>query len=199
MGRTAGLCPARVAGNENAPVMPSPDPKQSRWFAEEIHPHEAILRGYLRGAFPAVQDIDDVVQESYLRVWKAASVRQIASAKAFLFRVARNVALDLVRRHRSCPVQPVGNLALLPVIEEKSAEAEAPSLEARITLLVEAVEALPPRSREVMILCKFQSLSYREAAAQLGISEKTVGEHLYRGMKRLGEELQRRGVTQFPE
>lgn len=179
--------------------MPPPDSKQSRWFAEEIHPHEAILRGYLRGAFPAVRDIDDVVQESYLRVWKAASVRRVESAKAFLFRVARNIALDLMRRHRSSPVTTVGDLTLLPVIAEKPAPAGAAGLEERITLLVEAMEELPPRSREVMILCKLHSLSYREAAARLGISEKTVGEHLYRGMKRLGEGLQRRGVTHFPE
>ena len=66
-----------------------------RWFAEKIQPHAGQLRAYLREAFPAVPDVEDVVQESYLRVWRARTGQPIIFPKAFLFRVARNVALDI--------------------------------------------------------------------------------------------------------
>ena len=73
---------------------------RARWFTEQVQPHDANLRGYLRGSFPAMDEVDDVVQESYLRLWKARAVQPIKSGKAFLFRVARNLALDLLRRRR---------------------------------------------------------------------------------------------------
>ena len=169
----------------------------SRWFAEEVHPHDATLRGYLRGSFPTVRDVDDVVQESYLRIWKARAGRPILSAKAFLFRVARNVALDLLRHGRSSPVEAVGDLAELRVIDDKPGVAERMGTAERIEILAAALDALPPRCREIMILCKLQGQTYRQVAARFGISEKTVAEHVYRGAQRLGEELHQRGVHRF--
>src|SRR5580693_2470646 len=59
--------------------------EQIRWFTEEVHPHEPSLRAYLNGSFPTVRDLDDVVQESYLRIWQARAAYPIGSARAFLF------------------------------------------------------------------------------------------------------------------
>jgi RNA polymerase sigma-70 factor (ECF subfamily) len=170
---------------------------QARWFADEVHAHESSLRSYLRGSFPAVRDVDDVVQESFLRVWKARAQRPVHSTKAFLFRIARNVALDFVRRSRTSPIAPVGELAELPVIDERSGAADTLVVRERIAVLTEALEALPRRCREVVVRCKLQGQSYREAADALGLSEKTVTEHVYRGTQRLGEELHKRGVDSF--
>ncbi|MGH8016703.1 MAG: RNA polymerase sigma factor [Opitutaceae bacterium] len=83
----------------------SPHTDQTRWFAEEVHVHEASLRSYVRGAFPAVHDVV-VVQESYLRIWRARLAQPIVSSKAFLFTVARHVVNDLARRARRSPVHP---------------------------------------------------------------------------------------------
>lgn len=67
--------------------------EQAQWFANEVHAHASQLKAYLRGAFPSVRDVDDVVQESYLRIWKARAIHPIESAKTFLFTIARRVAL----------------------------------------------------------------------------------------------------------
>src|SRR3954471_24912441 len=83
--------------------MPPPNTDQARWFANEVHAHDGQLRAYLRGTYPAVRDVDDVVQESYLRTWKARLAHPIASTKSFLFQVARNLAVDVVRRKQSAP------------------------------------------------------------------------------------------------
>lgn len=170
---------------------------EARWFADEVHVHERSLRSYLQGSFPSVRDVDDVVQESYLRVWRARAGQPIQFARAFLFRIARNVALDLVRRHRSSPVEPVGDLAGLAVLDDKAAVVETISTHEKIALLVDALDALPRRCREIVILCKLEGKSYREVATALGLSEKTVAEHVYRGAQRLGEELGKRGVRAF--
>jgi RNA polymerase sigma factor (sigma-70 family) len=52
--------------------------KQESWFAEEVHTHDSQLKSYLRSSFPALRDVDDVVQESYLRIWRRQLVRPIA-------------------------------------------------------------------------------------------------------------------------
>jgi len=172
-------------------------PDQTRWFSDEVHRHDASLKAYLRGAFPSVRDVEDVVQESYLRIWVARAAKPVTSARAFLFTVARNVALDLIRRHRNSPIDPVGDLGALAVMEDRPGVVEAASTEEKVRLLAVALTSLPPRSREVIMLCKLQGLTHREAAVHLGIAEKTVDEHLLRGLKRLGELLRRQGGIDY--
>lgn len=84
-------------------VPPNKPKGPEKWFAEEVQPHGPSLRAFLRGRFPAVRDVDDVVQESYLRIWKARARHPIDSAKAFLFRIARNLALDTLRHEKNSP------------------------------------------------------------------------------------------------
>lgn len=175
---------------------PSPGPGQNdlRWFAEEVHPHDACLRSYLRSSLPPSADVDDVVQESYIRIWKARAREPITSAKAFLFRIARNLALDRLRRQRSAPMLGMDNLDALPAPDDATSAVDSISRQEKEQLLAEALATLPPRGRELIILCKLDRLSHREAAEKLGISERTVGEHLLRSTRRLGAELRRRGL-----
>ncbi|MES2696368.1 MAG: RNA polymerase sigma factor [Verrucomicrobiota bacterium] len=173
------------------------DVDQTRWFTDEVRAHESSLRSYLRGSFPTVRDVDDVVQESFLRIWKARAGQPIQSARAFLFRVARNLALDVVRRRRVAPVEAVGELAELRVVDERPGAAETLNAQEKLAVLTDALDALPVRCREAIILCKLQGKSYREAAMSLGIAEKTIAEHVYRGTQRLGEELNKRGIDRF--
>ena len=82
--------------------MPHPT-DQARWFAEEVDPHRGALRAYVQRAFPGVRDVDDVVQDSLLRIWTARASRQIGCARAFLFKIARNRALDPLHRRAAKP------------------------------------------------------------------------------------------------
>lgn len=81
--------------------MDSPQSDSTKWFTEEVQPHEPVLRSYLRGAFPAVRDLDDVVQESYLRLWRARTEEPIRSAKAFLFTAARRILSIFCARNKT--------------------------------------------------------------------------------------------------
>jgi RNA polymerase sigma-70 factor (ECF subfamily) len=159
-----------------------------------VHAHEASLRSYLRGAFPAVRDVDDVVQESFLRVWKACATQPIRSARAFLFTVARRLALDHVRHERASPIDPVGHLAALAVVADRLDVVEDIGRRERIGLLAEAIADLPARCREVFLLYKVQGLPRREAAARLGLSEKTVEVHTARAMRHCENFFRRKGV-----
>jgi len=176
------------------PAVDPPSADHAQWFADEVQPHGSSLEAYLRGAFPAVRDAEDVVQESLLRLWKFRAAQPIRSAKAFLFKVARNIALDSVRHTRRSPILAVPDLAALPVLEEEMDVPDAACRSEEIALLADALEALPPRCREIIILRKFQNLPQKDVAARLGISELTVQEQVYRGVRRLEKILTKRGV-----
>lgn len=179
-------------------AAPCPTPKeQSRWFADEVHVHDTQLKAYLRGSFPSIPDVDDVVQESYLRVWKVRAVQPIHSAKSFLFTVARRLALKVVRKNGNAPFVPVGDLGALGVLDAERSAADSVSAQEKIDLLADAMMTLPPRCREIVILHKLQGLPQREVAERLGLSERTVEGQVRIGVKRCLAYLQRRGVSEF--
>lgn len=155
-------------------------------------PHDAKLKAYLRGAFPAVRDVDDVVQESFARVWRRQVARPVASARAFVFTVARRLALDLVRRERRSPFDAGAVAAALTVPDPAADTAEQVCQREEIALLLAAVEKLPGRMREIFVLRKFEGFPQREIAARLGISENTVEAQIGRAHRKCEAYLRRR-------
>lgn len=166
----------------------------SRWFSVEVAPHGAALKSYLRGAFPAVRDVEDVVQESFLRVWRARVRQPIRSSKSFLFQVARRIAIDLLRRERISPLAPACDTAAETVADERACGITLACARDEVELLVRAFDALPPRCREVLMLRKLDGLSYRDIALRLGITETAVEQAVTRGARRLEAHLAKYGT-----
>ena len=178
------------------PTLPPQDAQQARWFAEEVQPHEAALRGYLRGKFPGYPDIDDLVQETYARLLQAHAQHPVHSARSFLFATARNAAYDFFRRRKIIAIDGIAEIDLLPVLEDRPGVAETVCHDQELQLLAEAIQALPDRCRQVVTLRKIYGLAHRELARQLGISEHTVNAQVAIGVLRLRAYLTTRGVTQ---
>lgn len=172
---------ARLPASSLSAVSPS---NLSRWFAEEVQPHEPALRAYLQARFPSLADHDDIVQESYVRLLRAQAAGYVRCAKAFLFTTARNVALDLLRRRRVVPIEAVTDFKELSVLEERTGAAELVDQQHELEALADAVRALPDRCRQVIMLRYLDELSYKEIAAQLGISPETVKVHMAKGIRR---------------
>ena len=169
------------------------------WFATEVQPHDAPLKAYLRGAFPSVRDVDDVVQESYLRLLRTRAERPLGVARAYLFRIARHLAVDLLRRETASPVRAaLASEDLATVVDSSRGVAESVCAAEEIALLGAAIAELPDRCRDVFVLRKLHGLSQKEIAARLGLSEQTVQVQVSRGVKRCGHFLRRHhlGVPQ---
>ena len=179
------------------PERPPHDSNHVQWFADEVQPHEPALRTYLRNRFPKERDVDDVVQESFLPLWKVRTGRQVRFAKALLFKVARHLVIDLARRRKTFPEDAVRDLDVQNVIEEGSSVVDVVSLREKTRLLAEAIDSLPARCREIVILRKLRSMPQREVALHLGLSEKTVEAHVNRGIRRCEEYLRKRGVHHY--
>lgn len=160
-----------------------------------MHAHDEHLKAYLRTSFPTVRDVDDIVQESYLRIWRRQSIQPVRTAKAFLFTIARRLSIDWLRREKCSVLEMVEDLESVAVADEGKSTAEAVASAEITTLLVAAIDDLPPRCREVVILRKFKLLSARETALQLGLKEATVEMQLSRGNARIRAHLAAHGVT----
>lgn len=132
-----------------------------------------------------------------MRVWFARAKHPIQSAKGFLFKVARHMAIDVTRRNKISPVVPVRDLDGLTVLADEPDAVDAASMQEKARLLAQAIDTLPARCREIVILRKLQSLPQKEVAARLGIAEKTVEAQLARGIKRCETYLRRLGVHHY--
>jgi RNA polymerase sigma-70 factor (ECF subfamily) len=198
-GRTTPPLSSETTLQSEAPPI---EPVNSCWFSSEVHVHDATLKGYLRRSFPSIRDVDDVVQESYLRVWRRQITRPIeqvsgsvrASVKAFLFQVARRLALDTIRHERASPIETVTEIERSSVMDVGRGIHEIVCTNEEFQLLLEAIETLPARCRAVVVLRKIHGYSPPEAARKLGISEETVHVQTRRGLLRVQEFLRERSV-----
>lgn len=181
-----------------SPAAPASGVSAAKWFTEEVHVHAAPLRSYLRGAFPSVRDVDDVVQESFLRVWKARTLEPIRFSKSFLFKVARHLAIDHIRHKGASPLISVTEIESLSVLDERASVSDRAGTNEEVEMLIEAIDALPARCREIVMLRKLRGLSQKEIALRLGISEQTVQVQVVRGVKRCAKYLRHRGLHPRP-
>jgi RNA polymerase sigma factor (sigma-70 family) len=176
-------------------MLPSCDAEMTRWFAEEVHPHEPALRSYLRSHFPTLRDIDDLVQETYMRVLHARTAGRVAETRPYLFSTARNAAIDLCRRNRIVAFEPIVETHRSFVVEAGADAAETLNHDQELALLSDAFRALPARCRQVLTLRKLHGLSHRAIAEKLGISENTVSAQITLGVYRIRAYLVARGVS----
>ena len=173
----------------------TPTAEEHRWFSEEVHVHEPSLRAYLRTQFPFTRDMDDVVQESFLRLWRVRMEQPVRYAKALLFKVARHLVIDTARRNQISPINPIPDLNALPVVDDgRPGPAEAACKRDEVVMLAAAIDSLPARCREILILRKLHGVPQKEIAAQLGLSEQTVQVQVSRGVRRCEEFFEAHGV-----
>ena len=172
-----------------------PPSEQARWFAEEIQPHEPALRAYLHTRFPSLGDHDDLVQETYTRLFRAQAAGGVRYPKAFLFTTARNAAFDLFRRRGAKPTEAATEASEAVMLAEQPDAAEQVDQQHQLEVLAAAVRALPDRCREVIMLRYLDGLAYKEIAEQLGISPETVKVHMAKGMRRCAAYFAERGLV----
>jgi RNA polymerase sigma-70 factor (ECF subfamily) len=151
-----------------------------------------------RFAYRYVRSVDgakDLVQEAFLRLWRQRGKVDLAgrTTRSYLHTTVRYLALDQLRRRRMANRWRQEYLAP-ELLEHGALLAEGDSedeleREEVARALKQAVHSLPPRQQQVLLMRWEQQASYNEIADALGISPKTVGVHLARGVQRLRELL----------
>jgi len=159
------------------------------WFVREVLPLEAALMQFLRRSWPNKSDIDDLAQEVYARVYEAAREKIPKPVKPFVFTIARNLLIDRVRHEQVVPIEAVADLETLGVAVDAPGPDRNVMAQDELRRLQAALEKLPPRCREVVVLGRIEGLSGKEISQRLGIGASTVSEHLATGMNTLADLL----------
>lgn len=163
------------------------------WFVDEVLVLEAALLGYLRRHWRDVEEIVDLRQETYARVYAAARRARPTHVKAFVFMTARNLMIDRARRAQVVSIDTIADFESLPVIVDEPNAEEQLSSRQELRALREALQKLPRRCREIVVMRKIQGRSQRDVANALGIAEGTVEKQIGKGIRKLADLLYGQG------
>ncbi len=164
-----------------------------RWFDSAVRPLQGHLRRYLARHFHLGSEVEDVIQESYLRLCRLRTQRDLEKVHGLLFTIARHVAVDALRRRRRSPFVDVTREQACAVAGEHDV-AEATARRQERQLLAVACASLPPRCREALQMRHLQGMSGSDVAARMGISGRTLENHISRAVKGCVAFLRERGV-----
>lgn len=196
-----------------AVTQPEPQPEESDEAREEGELVQASARGdqdafqrlveryrrlVLRVAFRSMGDMslaEDVAQEAFLKVFKG--LPRYRPEKPFvhwLHRVVANAVTDELRRKR--PIESLDEMVQLPAADEEGPQ-DVADHHAVQQAVREAIAALPPRYRDIIVLQVFHELTYEEIARRLGLPLGTVMWRLNMAKRLLRKQLGEQG--QAPE
>lgn len=148
------------------------------------------LRNYIRRLVRSEDAVEEIVQEAFLRTYEQADA--VKTPRAFLFSTARNLAADRRRHERIAATDPVGDFDDSAVVARDKAPEDVLIADEASRLLKHAIDRLPPQCHAALTLKVFHGYSYKEIAATLGLSEKTVEKHIGTGLDRVHTYLRAR-------
>ena len=138
----------------------------------------------------------DVLHETYLRLEGLSEIGPVRDPRAYLFRVALNIASDRRRTEsRRLTVDEVD--CLLDIPDDRPDAARVIEDRSEVELLRRAIAELPARRRRVLTLARIEGLSNRQIAAQLGVTVRTVETDLKQAVEHCAERLKRRLPDKF--
>lgn len=147
-----------------------------------VEPLSEFLSYYTRNK----EDIEDVIQDVFIKLWAERDSLNIFYIKTYLYKAVRNQMLTLLRNQKN------REILLDQWAKELVQDIEAKDIIDRIefeTLYQEAITQLPPKCRDIYFLSREQQYSYKEIAQLRGISEKTVENQMSIALKKLKEYL----------
>jgi RNA polymerase sigma factor (sigma-70 family) len=156
--------------------------EQDQRISEVVEREQSRLRHFIRRRVPDPRDAEDILQDVFYELVEANRLLMpIEHVTAWLFRVARNRVTDLFRRKKPEPLGAVGiddddeALGIEDLLPSPDAGPDA--VYARTVLLDElalAVDELPEDQREVFIAHEVEGRSFKEMAAETGVSVNTL-------------------------
>jgi RNA polymerase sigma-19 factor, ECF subfamily len=160
--------------------MPTTSDSPNEIFTKLFAESRQALHRYIRRFVGSSETAKEIVQEAFLRTYRQRE--SVTTLRAFLFSTARNLAANEYRHRRIMERGVMGDFG------DSRFKTERESLEAELLrdernqLIQEAIDRLPPQCRAAFTLRVFHECSYKEVAARLGISPKTVEKHIARGL-----------------
>lgn len=134
-------------------------------------------------------DVDDLVQEVFLRLTRRGDLDEIGNLEGYIFQTAANILRDRLRHrftHHMDSHEPLSDRE----VEDAAFSPERVLLgKGALHRLTHAIVSLPERTRLVFVCCRIEGLPYADVATRLGISLSAVNKHMAKAMDRLMDEM----------
>ncbi|MGI2033381.1 RNA polymerase sigma factor [Rhizobium panacihumi] len=128
---------------------------------------------------------EDLTQDTFVRLWERRSVPlDPTHLQNYVMRTGRNIAIDFQRRERIAPfVHGIDHLDF--IVDQTPTPEDTVAARQELQTLSVAIEALPPRARQVFVMARIDGLTYVDIGEKLGISPKTVFSHMVTALEKL--------------
>ncbi|MET0370724.1 MAG: RNA polymerase sigma factor [Sphingobium sp.] len=150
----------------------------------DLAPHLPALRSWLSRQLSNGADIDDVVQDIWVRLCgRDADQPAIGNARAYMFQTARSVLAD---RHRRASVRMRDRHGELTELDHPVEEVTPERVlmgKQQVLTVSQRIGMLPERTRDIFLLNRFDQMSYRDIAAATGLSVSAVEKHMMKALR----------------
>jgi RNA polymerase sigma factor (sigma-70 family) len=155
----------------------------------EVLPLEPMLTGFLRRNRCSAAEVADLSQETFARIYEAARRERPLLVKPFLFQIARNLMIDHLRKQSVVSLETMADCEWMNVPDDGPSSERQASARQELRLLQAALDELPPRCRQIVMMQRVDGMPQKDIAQQLGITVETVQTHLAKGMRLLAQAL----------
>lgn len=156
---------------------------KNSWFRKTVVSLESPLLKYTIKILTRVAPSEEVVQESFLKLWKQEYPGQFEHyPKAWLYKVCRNMAIDILRKEKKISLEDnLEEILSRPCISEKLFEASQ---------IMQEIGKLDKSEQEVLVLKFNDDLTYKEIAELTGLSVSLVGVRIHNALKKIKDVIQ---------
>jgi RNA polymerase sigma factor (sigma-70 family) len=156
--------------------------------------HQAAIKRVL-GRYVSLEDRNDLLQEAFLKAYAAEMTTPIRDAKAFLFRVAKNLALSEVTKKSRSDTDYIEDLSGSQVFEDDRSGSVEALIDGRRKLFVlsQALAHLPEECQRVFLMRKVEGLRIKQIATRLNVSVSTVEKRLAKALLLCNRHLRQQG------
>jgi len=155
--------------------------------------HRSILMAYLARFLIRREDVEDIMQETYVSTVEASSKRPINSPRSYLFIVARNLIYKQLRSQSKQRLLDISEIDESHMISPDTPADEKVFRKAQMEIFLEAVNSLPAQCRRVFLMRKMKGMAHRDIAKELRISTSTVERHITNALTRCQEIMSKKG------
>ncbi len=159
-------------------------------FKEVINSNKQNIKNIIR--LITKEDNEDLEQEVYLKIWKNSDkYKENGSLKSWISSIAKNTSLDYLKSsyHKVSQTSTSDEFVLYNITDKKTTPDSKAVQKERQKKIVNAINRLKPKFKEVIIMCEINGYSYEECAQRLKCPLGTIKSRLYNAKKELAEEL----------
>ncbi|WP_298334051.1 sigma-70 family RNA polymerase sigma factor [Asticcacaulis sp.] len=160
-----------------------------RWFATNLFPHEGFFMNIAIRLTRNRETAREMLQDAYLYLVRDDNWRKVEFPRAYVKQVLHFRFWSKLQRDRIVPIDLVANFEAIDQVSDEPTAFDLLSAGQRRHIVLQAIEDLPPRCRQVVKLRRLKEMSPPDIAKEMGISVSMVEKHLAKGMNLIGKRL----------